>query len=115
MKVFSTNLRQIFFAAWTSSSSISLSVYQAPPVISRLGSTSISMYTFLFLFVTHLTDLISALLSRVFRIFAIAGCCRLLRSLMSLVQIPRSLDCSMIWYTSSSSDDKCLSLSSPSL
>jgi len=62
-----------------------------------LGWTSNAMYTFLFLFVTHLIDLISFLCSRNLRIFATCGCCSPAFVLKSLVQIPISLELWMIW------------------
>ena len=86
------------------SASYSCSVYHAPPVISRDGSSSKSMYTFLFCCDTLLTALMSFRASRDLKILVICACGRLLRCFSSLVHIPLFPLCWMIWYTSRSSD-----------
>mmetsp|Transcript_216 Transcript_216/g.861 ORF Transcript_216/g.861 Transcript_216/m.861 type:complete len:285 (-) Transcript_216:23-877(-) len=88
---------------WMNSASYSCSVYHAPPVISRLGSSSYSMYTFLFCCATCLTALMSLRASSDLKIFPICVCGRLDFCFSSLVQMPVFPLCWMIWYTSRSS------------
>mmetsp|Transcript_13281 Transcript_13281/g.55688 ORF Transcript_13281/g.55688 Transcript_13281/m.55688 type:complete len:214 (-) Transcript_13281:319-960(-) len=99
----STSLQVASRSMVTKVRSNSWSVHHAPPVMSRLGSSSNSMYTLRFLLCTDLTALITWRPSSDLRILDTCGCWRLQRALRSRIHIPW-LPCSlMIWRTSSSS------------
>lgn len=67
---------------------LEVGAHQAPPVISRAGSTSAAMYTLRLALPTLFTAFTSCRFSSSRRILVICACCRLVRAFRSFVHSP---------------------------